>query len=176
MFYPVKPLRSDGNGIICVKLRHHSACPVTLGDGTEIKAGDRIIELHLSNTWFKKRRKLGLKDSSLPWEAFRCFREDLSFLARQIADGMFDMVTALHGVTLLHRFAGRMGFQIGELPNTLWRKGAEFYISGLMQIYYLGVMERAKTTDRPLELKEVWLSRAALLRRYGATHANSPES
>ncbi|MFC2019195.1 hypothetical protein ACFLU4_04470 [Chloroflexota bacterium] len=169
VFYRVKFLRDDGNGIICIKLRRYSACPVTLDDGTEIKAGDRIIELHLNNTWFKKRRKLKqIKASSLPWEAFHCFAQDLSFLARQIADGMFDRVTALHGVTLLHGVARRLGFQVDELPDTLWKKGVEFYIGGLMQIYYLGVTERFKTTGRPLELKGVWLSRADLLRRYSA--------
>ena len=176
MVYHVKPLRGDGNNIICVKLRRYNARPITLGDGSEIKAGDRIIELHLNNAWFKKRRKLNLKASSLPWEALHCFTQDLSFLAEQIASGMFDRVTALHGTTLLHGGARRLGFQVEELPNTLWKKGAEFYIAGLMQIYFLGTTERFKITVKPVKLKEVWLSRAALLRRYGATHLNSPVS
>jgi len=176
MVYHVKPLRDDGNDIICVKLRRYNTRPITLGDGSEIKAGDRIIELHLNNTWFKKRRKLNLQASSLPWEALRCFTQDLSFLAEQIDSGMFNRVTALHGTTLLHGLARRLGFQVEELPNNLWKKIAEFYITGLMQIYHLGVTERFKIADKPLELKEIWLSRTALLRRYGATHLNLPVS
>jgi len=176
MVYHVKPLRGDGNDIICVKLRRYNARPITLGDGSEIKAGDRIIELHFNNAWFKKRRKLDLKASSLPWEDLHYFKQDLSFLAEQIASGMFDGVTALHGTTLLHGLARRLGFQVEELPNTLWKKGTELYIAGLMQIYHLGIMERVKTAGKPLELKDVWLSRAALLRRYGATHVNLPVS
>jgi len=174
MVYHVKPLRGDGNDIICVKLRRYNARPITLGDGSEIKAGDRIIELHFNNAWFKKRRKLNLKASSLPWEDLHCFKQDLSFLAEQIASGMFDRVTALHGTTLLHGLARRLGFQVEELPNTLWKKGTELYIAGLMQIYHLGITEKFKIAGKPLVLKEVWLSRAALLRRYGATHVNLP--
>ncbi len=176
MVYHVKPLRGDGNGIICVKLRRYNARPITLGDGSEIKAGDRIIELHFNNAWFKKRRKLNLKASSLLWEGLHCFKQDLSFLAEQIASGMFDRVTALHGTTLLHGFVRRLGFQVEELPNTLWKKGTELYIAGLMQIYHLGITEKFKIAGKPLALKEVWLSRAALLRRYGATHVNLPVS
>jgi len=174
MVYHVKPLRGDGNDIICVKLRRYNAHPITLGDGSEIKAGDRIIELHLNNAWFKKRRKLNLKASRLTWEGLHCVTQDLSFLAEQIASGMFDRVAALHGTTLLHGLARRQGFQVEELPNTLWKKVAEFYIAGLTQIYYSGVTERLKTSGKPLELKEVWLSRAALLRKYGTTRVNLP--
>ncbi len=176
MFYHVKPLRGDGNDILCVKLRRHNARPITLADGSEIKTGDRIIELHLNNAWFKKMRKLNLKASGSLRESLHCAKQDLSFLAEQIGGGMFDKVTALHGITPQHAIARRLGFQVEELPNTLWKKGAEFYIAGLMQIYFLGTTERFKITGKPVKLKEIWLSRAALLRRYGAKHMNLPVS
>ena len=176
MVYHVKPLRDDGNDIICVKLRRYNARPITLGDGSEIKTGDRIIELHLNNAWFKKMRKLNLKASSSLGESLHYATQDLSFLAEQIGSGMFDKVTALHGITPQHAPARRLGFQVEELPNTLWKKAEEFYVAGLMQIYFLGTTERFKITGKPVELKEVWLSRAALLRRYGATHMNLPVS
>ena len=174
MFYHVKPLRGDGNDILCMKLRRHNAPPITLGDGSEIKTGDRIIELHLNNAWFKKMRKLNLEASSSLGESLHCATQDLSFLAEQIDSGMFDKVTALHGITPQHAIARRMGFQVDELPDTLWKKCAEFYVAGLMQIYFLGTTERFKITGKPVKLKEVWLSRAAFLRRYGATHVNLP--
>ena len=176
MVYHVKPLRGDGNDIICVKLRRYNACPITLGDGSEIKTGDRIIELHLNNAWFKKMRKLNLKASSSLRESLHCATQDLSFLAEQIGSGMFDKVTALHGITPQHALARRLGFQVKEMPDTLWKKCAEFYVAGLMQIYFLGTAERFKIAGKPVKLKEIWLSRAALLRRYGATHVNLPVS
>ena len=61
IFSHVKPLRGDGNDIFSVKLQRHKGRPITLDDGSEIKTGDRIIEIHLNNAWFKKMRKMNLK-------------------------------------------------------------------------------------------------------------------
>lgn len=88
MIYHIRPLRADGSGIICVELRRYNGRSITLRDGSEIKAGDRIIEFHMNSAWFKERRKLNLKTSDLPWEVLHSFAQDLSFLAEQIANGM----------------------------------------------------------------------------------------
>lgn len=164
MIYHIKPLRADGNGVTCFELRRYHGRPIRLDDGSEIKTGDKIIELHMNNAWFRKRHKLNLKASHLTWEVLGCFVQDLNFLAGQIAKGVFGGVTALHGSTLLHILARRLEFQVEKLPNTLWKKGAQFYMAGLMQTYYWG--KEFKSRGKPLELKEVWLSKAELLRRY----------
>jgi hypothetical protein len=80
---------------------------------------------------------------------------------------MFGNITALHGITLLHVAARRLGFQIDELPDSLWKKGARFYMAGLMQVYHLRGDEVSGLREKPWELKESWLSRAALLSKYG---------
>lgn len=169
LIYRIKPLRADANGIICLELRRYYGRPITLGDGSQIKGGDGIIELHVNNAWFKKRRQLNLKTSSLPSLVLHSFVQDLAFLAEQIANGMFDRVVALHGITLLHGGAKRLGFQVEELPDSLWKKGARFYMAGLMQMYHL--RQGFKFTDKPPELREVWLSRAELLARYSPIHS-----
>lgn len=166
MVYHIRPLRADDSGVICLELRHYKGPPVILSDGTEVKAGDKIIELHLNNSWFKQRRKLNQEASSLPWEVLGRFEQDFNFLAEQIAGGMFEGVTALHGVTFVHAGARRLGFQINELPNTLRKRCIRFYLTGLRQIYGLQPEVEFKAKGEPLEIKEVWLSRAALLRRF----------
>ena len=89
-----------------------------------MKTGDTIIELHINNDWFKRRRKLDIKPfQSLP-EILGCFEQDLCFLAQQMANGAFGDVVALHSSTLLHAGAKRLGFQVEELPDTLCKKGA----------------------------------------------------
>jgi hypothetical protein len=84
-----------------------------------------------------------------------------------MANGMFDNVAALHGSTILHVAARRLGFQVEEIPNSLWKRGARFYMAGLMQVYHLRGHEVSGVKDKTWELKEVWLSRAALLTNYG---------
>jgi hypothetical protein len=149
------------------RLHHYKGPTRVLNDGSEVKTGDTIMELHLNNAWFKRRRKLNLKASQSPREFLGCFAQDLHFLAQQMANGMFSDITALHGITILHVAASRLGFQVDELPDSLWNRGACFYMTGLMQIYHLRGDEVSEFREKSWELKEVWLSRAALLSRYG---------
>jgi len=163
-------VRADDSGIIRFNLHRYKGPTIVLNDGSEIKIGDTIIELHLNNAWFKRRRNLYLSASQSPREFLGCFAQDLHFLAQQIASGIFGDIAALHGSTILHVAARRLGFQVDELPDSLWKKGARFYMAGLMQIYHLRASEAPKSSEKPRELKEVWLSRAALLTRYGPKH------
>ncbi len=170
VIHHIRPLKADGSGIINFNLRHYKGPTRVLNDSSEVKTGDTIIELHLNNAWFKKRRKLNIRASQSPREFLGCFAQDLHLLAQQIASGMFGDITALHGSTLQHVAATRLGFQVDELPDSLWKKGARFYMAGLMQIYHLRAGEAPKLREKPWELKEIWLSRAALLTRYGPKH------
>jgi hypothetical protein len=166
VIYHIKPLKADGSSIICLDLRHYNGPTRVLNDGSKVKTGDTIIELHLNNDWFKRRRKLDIKVSQSPREILGCFEQDLRFLAQQVVNGMFESVAALHGSTFFHTGAKRLGFQVEELPDSLWKKGARFYMAGLMQVYHLRGDKVSGLREKPLELKEVWLSRAALLTRY----------
>jgi hypothetical protein len=170
VIYHIRSLKADGSSIICLDLHRYKGPTKVLNDGSKVKTGDTIIELHLNNAWFKGRRKLDIKASQSTREILGCFEQDLRFLAQQVVNGKFEGVVALHGSTLLHAGAKRLGFQVEELLPSLWKKGAYFYMSGLMQIYHLRAGEAPKRREKAWELKEVWLSRAALLTRYGPKH------
>ena len=163
----VRILKADGSGIMNFSLRRYKGPPRVLNDGSEVRIGDTLVELHMNNDWFRRRRQLNLRISQSPWEIINCFAQDLCLLARQVADGNFEGVVALHGVTFLHTGAKRLGFQVDELPDNLWKKGARFYMAGLMRIYNLRADEALKRRGRPVELREIWLSKAALLTKYG---------
>jgi hypothetical protein len=167
LIYRIRPLKADDSSIIRFNLCHYKGPTRVLDDGSEVKTGDIIIELHLNNDWFKGRRKLNLSASQSPREFLGSLAQDLQLLAQQVASGMFGNITALHGITLLHVAARRLGFQIDELPDSLWKKGARFYMAGLMQVYHLRGDEVSGLREKPWELKESWLSRAALLSKYG---------
>jgi hypothetical protein len=167
----IRPLKADNNGIIRFSLRRYKGVTRVLNDGSEVKAGDTIMELHLNNEWFKRRRKLNLGVSQSPREFLGCLARDLRFLAEQVASGTFgNDISALHGITLLDVVARRLGFQIDELPDSLWKKGSRFYMAGLMQVYHLRGDEVSGLREKPWELKEVWLSKAALLSKYETKH------
>jgi hypothetical protein len=170
VIYHIRPLKADDSGIIRFNLHRYQGPTRLLNDGSEIKIGDTIIELHLNNAWFKRRRKLNLSASQSLREFLGCFAQDLHFLAQQVDSGIFGNITALHGSTILYVAARRLGFQVDELPDSLWKKGARFYMAGLMQVYHLRGDEVAGLREKTWELKEVWLSRAALLTRYSSKY------
>ena len=164
MICRIKPLRS--NGILGVESRRYKGHLIKLNDGSEVKHGDRIIELHLNSAWFRKRRKMSLTGTI--WETLRSFANDLGYLAEQMTSGTLDSrIIALHGQTLLHVGIRRLGFQVEELPNTLWKKLTQFYLAGLMQIHHLQGEKGVDILSKPPELKEFWLSKTELLRKYG---------
>ena len=59
--YHIRPLKADGSGIIHFNLRRYKGPTKILNDGSKVETGDTIIELHLNNDWFKRRRKLNIK-------------------------------------------------------------------------------------------------------------------
>ena len=171
VIYHIRPLKADDSSIIRFNLRHYKGPTRVLNDGSEVKTGDTIIELHLNNEWFKRRRNLNLSASQSAREVLGCFAQDLHLLAQQVTSGRFGNITALHGSTILQVAARRLGFQIDELPDSLWKKGARFYMAGLMQVYHLRGDEVSELREKPWELKEVWLSRAAFLSKYSPNHS-----
>lgn len=165
-----KPVRTDDTGIIRYDLHRYKGPTKALNDGSEIETGDTIIELHLSNAWFKRRRNLYLSASQSPREFLGCFAQDLGILAQQISTGIIGDIAALHGNTLLYVAARRLGFQVDDLPDSLWKKAARFYMAGLMQAYHLRIGGVSELREKHWELKEVWFSRVALLNKYGSKH------
>ncbi|UCD22264.1 MAG: hypothetical protein JSW22_01100, partial [Chloroflexota bacterium] len=60
--------------------------------------------------------------------------------------------------------------QVDDLPDSLWKKAARFYMAGLMQAYHLRIGGVSELREKHWELKEVWFSRVALLNKYGSKH------
>jgi len=166
----IKPLIADDSGIIRFNVGHYKGPTRVLNDGTEVKGGDTIVEVHLNNEWFKRRRTLNLTAPQSPRAFLGCYAQELRILARQVASGTFGEIVALRSITLLGVAARRLGFQIDEMPDSLWKKGARFYMAGLMQVYHLRGGDVPMLRDKAWELKEIWLSKASLLSKYGSEH------
>jgi hypothetical protein len=162
------PLRM-GSGIVAVEVRRNKRHTFTLTDGSEIKARDTILEIHINNNWFKERHKLNLTTQRVTRDMLASFAHDLGILAEEMDNGIFNNAAALHGCTHIGIIARRLGFQVEELPNTLWKRFAQFYVSGLVQVYGPRRSEALRPNE-PLELKEVWFSKRELLRKYGFAH------
>lgn len=165
-----KPLRQDKITTINLRLRRHRGEPVKLDDGSVVNPKDLLIELHLNNTWFLRKRTMMHSPGKTGWEFLSAFSEDLNYLAKQVSEGIFaSEIKAIHARTLLRQDQGsqRLGFTVMDLPNTLWRRLSQFYLAGLRQAYYPERARRPIAKAKPLVRKEVWMSRRKLLQSYG---------
>ena len=165
-----KPLRQDKITAINLRLRRHRGGPVKLDDGSMVNSKDLLIELHLNNTWFLRKRTMMHSPGKIGWEFLSAFSEDLKYLAKQVSEGIFaSEIKAIHARTLLRQDQGsqRLGFTVMDLPNTLWRRLSQFYLAGLRQAYYPERARRPIAKAKPLVRKEVWMSRRKLLQSYG---------
>ncbi len=162
----IKPL--ERNSLICVEVRRHKGCTIKLSDGCEVKPGDPVIKLHLNNTWIAKGWRAGSGMRGFPRGLIYYFREGLQLLAKEVADGKYSGIVAVYGWTAFHIHAGRLGFQVMDLPNTMRIKMARLHITALMQSHQIIWLKKCTFSSKSVTVKAVWLSRAELLGIHGS--------
>jgi len=162
----IKPLHHDS--IICVEVRRHKGSPVRLKDGCEVNPGDEVIKLHLNNAWIARKWR---RNSAPGTRDFRrgliyYFKESLELLARELADGKYRGAVAIYGWTAFHTQAGRLGFQVMDLPDSLRTKLARLHITALLRDHQTSWSKKRGSSRKPVTVKAIWVSRAQLLRMY----------
>jgi len=164
----IKPL--ERSSIICVEVRRHKGCPIKLGDGCEVKHGDPVIKLHFNNAWITERRRSssGSGRRVFPRGFVSYLKDGLQLLATEVANGKYGGIVAVYGWTAFHAHAGRLGFQVIDLPNALRIKLARLHITALMQTHHIPWLKRHTASREFVKVKAVWLSRAELLKMYGS--------
>lgn len=153
------------HGLLCVQFTHHGGGEVRLRDGTVVAHGDPIAVVHLDN------RVVRAMDVGAGWqrEAVSRGREELHTLAdwtaRQPADRR---PVAYYAYSILAPFAARVGFEVHEVPMTRWRGVVNWYLRGVMARWSPAGRGRLARGRTDLHAREVWLSTAGLIRRYGS--------
>ena len=164
----VEPL--GRSSVISVEVRRHKGSLIRLPDGCEVKPGDPVIKLHFNNAWIAEglRSGSGSGTRGFPRGLIYYFKEGLQLLATEVANGKYGGIVAVYGWTAFHAHAGRLGFQVIDLPNTLRIKLARLHIAALMQSQRIPWLGRHVTSARTVQIQAVWLSRGELLRVHGS--------
>jgi hypothetical protein len=156
-WWRLRPVRPDG--IFRYHLRAHHGPPVLLADGTLVRPGDRLIELHFDN---RRLLRLATTPDWTPFVATRLAAEDLRVLDRLLADGKLPEIVALHGVTLFARAGRRLGFEVHTLPRTPGWGLVRYFMVGLLAVYHPRGWEAAERLRWTAWPGELWMSRARL--------------
>jgi len=163
----IKPL--ERNSVICIEVKRHRGGTIKLKDGSEIGPGDPVIKLHFNDAWIAERlwSNSGSGTIGFPGGFLYYFKDGLQLLATEVANGKYGGVVAVYGWTAFHAQARRLGFQVIDLPNTLRIKLARLHIAALMQSHQAPRFRKHISSRKPVKVKAVWLSRAALLEIHG---------
>jgi MFS family permease len=164
MFYPSQVIPNAPHGLLHIHLGRYHGPPITLPDGTQVRRGAWITELHFDN-----RQMSAAARTAGAFQLTRMIAEDMRALAAWAsAPGPVARSVAVMGITLIGRAAPRLGFTVRERPVTIKTRLDRFFMDGLMAIYNPdGVHRLRRGTTYGAFPMEVWMSRAELLRHYG---------
>jgi hypothetical protein len=159
--WPQRAIPGGPYGLLKFRFERYHGDPVTLPDGTEIRPGMLIGELHCNNLAILRL----VQRHQNPYAAAR---KDLERLAAWMekADPAA-AIQAFHGVTMLAPAARRLGFFVRELPHGVKARFERFFMTGLLLIYTTDGMTRlGKGNTVRMYPREVWLTRRQLRSKY----------
>lgn len=153
--------------ILRVEVRRHRGPRVRLADGTEVRWGDRIGILHLFNERIAEFHRDGYHARRAGLKARRAFIDSLKELARRVLEiDRYAEVKAFTATTVMHSAARGTGFEIRPLPSQCWSQIVAAYERALVAHYHpMGRHGAARA--RFGQAHAIWISREALVRRYG---------
>lgn len=141
--------------------------PLPLGDGTTVKPGEYVAELHISNTAIY-HGKVGNVIVASDIHLLPLFREEMRNLARLIRQGKLDRrVKALWGVTLFGPGVRRMGFSIRPLPPSKNSARLKAWMGFLRWMFSPPTAQNRSKTSAARQPQEFWISIQQFVEKYG---------
>jgi YkoP-like protein len=151
--HPTLPTRRGG--LFRYRLERHRGPDHRLGDGTVVRRGDPIIELHFDNRALIALRK---RPGYSTWNAVHELRADLAEIGSLVASRRLGPAVALHGVSLMGRAGGVLGMESNELPHHLGNALRRYFLAGLDAVYHPAGLGRLDGRARRRWPVEVWMS------------------
>lgn len=146
---------------------------VDFAEGGHVAKGDRVVELHFDN---KKLSSIAATSKSPVATGIRMLREveqALPLLANQLAgDSDAKDIKAVYGVTMIHRGADRLGFEIFQLPEGWFAKSTRIYLRILIRVLTKPQPSAKGKKRRETISPRMLLMPVATIRRYATVQLN----
>lgn len=167
--YGVEPLvEGDPDMILRVAFQSYRGRAFTLSDGTEVRPGCRVVELHQDNERLAGLHRQYDDLSRVGFQYLRMFRASIRALARAWQnDPRFEGVVAAHGTNIFHETAPRAGFDVRPLEPALKRAIVGWHIRRLVAGAHPQGRQRVMLDGRPRQAMEMWISRSMCVSRHG---------
>lgn len=154
-----------------VPLRYRGETLVT-SDNQKIYNGDLIVKIHIHNYYFATLCK-GVKDDlRLALLLRRHIMLSLPKLAAYLETmAERESIKGIVGTTMLHKGVQPLGFSISDVPMNWFFRYKRWYLRLLLRIIHPDGKRRVQTWNHEMPLKRVYMSKEALLERYGTNQS-----
>ncbi|TCS73197.1 YkoP family protein [Effusibacillus lacus] len=136
--------------------------------GTWLRNGDRIGELHLYNYRLQKILANATFETQLGLVALREVRKSFpSLIDFMNLSPKGQSIQALVGITVLHKGAASLGFDVFDLDESWYKHFKAFYMRWMMRVCHPYGSERFNSRGESLIPKRVVMMRDSFLSKYG---------
>lgn len=156
------------NPLLRLRVRpYHGNQPILLDDGTAIRKGDRIVELHLDNRQLFQLGALSSNSTQLAIQLIRGMQHLLPKVSERIQrDPAFRGVKGLYGISLMNRGPQQLGFTVVDLPRGIFAGITKWYLRLLLAVIHPSGNQRLQKKNELLVPKIIVMSSQELLARY----------
>jgi hypothetical protein len=159
--------------IFHIGMRTYKGETVNLRDGEQVVSGDSYVELHFDNRRLYEFSKGSRSSVHLAIQFVRAVEHALPLLAQKLAaEQKYHDVKALLGISMIHRGAGHLGFDVKPMPKGLFAKVTNMYLHVLLKVLHPegGRRTGMKDSNRSVKLEpmQIWMSVQVLRKQYMA--------
>ncbi|MCT4686463.1 YkoP family protein [Vallitalea sp.] len=140
---------------VYIDILEYKGKDVSLSDGTVIKKGDTVAEIHINNDTIKE----------VPvTKVIRVFHSEVIAMANVLKDNAdYKNVKAVFGRTVLYPLTKRLGFDVFEMKRGYMKKFIKVW-DNLIRVLF---SSKEKENVKFREPREVWMSREAIIMNLG---------
>lgn len=158
----------DGSpyNLLRYKVTNFEGKPMELPDGTQIKPGDPVMEIHMSNTTVSKG-KIGDIEVSSDLQILSILREEMKLLASMLNDGKpAPNIKALWGTTLFGAGVRRLGFSLRPMEQGWGRTSQKLWMSFLRWVFAPAKVNSKSKSRSARQPDEIFMSKDQLFKKY----------
>ncbi|HHY67393.1 MAG TPA: polysaccharide deacetylase family protein [Alicyclobacillus sp.] len=170
-----QPLAGPGECLFRLGRRRYWGWPITLKNGTRLRFGDPVAEIHFDNTLLESLMKDAKNEWQLSLRYMQIGRRSLPILARAVEeDPRWRGVKVLYGLSVLSRGTDRAGFIVSPLRPRWLRRLVSRYLQGVLLGHHPEGRNRLSQGLQTLQADWIYISPETLIQLYGSRRGEKP--
>ncbi|HZG57112.1 polysaccharide deacetylase family protein [Paenibacillus sp.] len=158
----------DPRSFLFYRITAYHGETIPLADGDALRAGDKIVELHMNNGLLYEFGRKSRSPLQLAIQLIRAMEKAMPALAASVfLRGDAKSVKAVVGTSMVNRGVEQFGFTVADLPRGFFSVATKLYLKCLLSVIHPQGKDRLDERAEMLVPKRIAISANEMLRRYG---------